>query len=223
MIRLTDSIPAVSLPRAEWVRLYSVFACYPKDALFWEQDKGRAYISCLDGDMTIYNISADIEELMQFIGVISPHSIFSDAKTLSELGLKDLQTVNVMAKKALTNGITASDEPGSRKVYDIFKTAGLSLPEYEYFAVDLCRRLNHGQAVCFLKENECAAFAVTAGEYALIQGIASLKKGGGSTALDAIMQKNHGRTVLACCNDNVIGFYKKKEFERLYEAACWVR
>lgn len=223
MIRLTDSIPSVSEPRAEWVRLYSVFACYPEDALFWVQDEGRAYICCLDGDMTVYNISADIEELKEFIAVISPNSIFSDAKTLSCLELDGIKAVNVMARRAQNGNAIQGDAVNSRRVYDIFRKAGLAVPEYEYFAVDFCRRLNRGQAVCFLKEDECAAYAVIAGEYALIQGIASLKKGSGSVALNAVMQKNHGRTVLACCEDDVMEFYKKKEFKRLYSAAYWVR
>lgn len=223
MIRLTNSIPKVSSARAEWVRLYSVYACYPDEALFWEQDDGKGYICCLDGDMTIYNASADISELSEFINVISPHSIFSDADTLQGLGLNDVKQVNVVAKTASDECAYKSDEINSRKVYDIFALAGLAVTEYEYFAVDFCRRLNRGQAVCFLRENICTAYAVLAGNYALIQGIASLEKGAGSVALDAVMQKSEGRTVLACCEDSVLGFYKKRGFRKLYEAACWVR
>ena len=223
MILLTDTIPAVSEPRAEWIRLYSVFLCYPEDALFWVQDDGRAYICYIDGDMTVLNLCADTEELAEFVSVISPNSIFSDEKTLLKLGLNNLKTVNVMAKSSELSGTPSGDVPNSRKIYDIFKLSGLTVGQYEFFAVDFCCRLNHGHATCFFKENECAAYAVTADNFALIQGIASLKKGCGRTALNAIMQKNYGRTVLACCEENVIEFYQKNDFKRLYNAAYWMR
>lgn len=223
MIKLTEHIPQVTQPRAEWIRLYSVYSCYPTDALFWVQDNGRAYICCLNGDMTVLNICADTDEIKEFINMIAPQSIFSDADTLAKLGLENIQKVNVISKKSTESEKFISDETNSRRVYELFKSGGLSVPDYEYFAVDFCRRLNHSYAECFLIENKCAAYTVTAGDYALLQGIASREKGGGTLALNGIMQKNTGRTLVACCDNNVLGFYKKKEFEKIYDAAYWVR
>lgn len=223
MIKLTDHIPEVKQPRAEWIRIYSVYLCYPKDALFWVQDDGLAYICCLNGDMTVLNISADTIELKEFINVIAPESIFSDADTLLDLGLDNIQKVNVVGKKADSHSTLESDEINSRDVYDLFISGGLGVPDYEYFAVDFCRRLNHSYAECFLIKNKCTAYAVTADDFALLQGIASREKGGGIIALNGIMQKISGKYLLACCDNSVIGFYKNKEFEKLYDAAYWMK
>ena len=223
MISLTNVIPHADKPRAEWVRLAAVFDCYPNDAYFWEQDGGRAYLCSLDGNMTIYNVSADISELAEFIDVIAPQSIFTDKQTLLALNKEPIESAFVMCKNACDMGEIPSDGYNSSKVFDIFLRSGLNVPEYDYFAVDFCRRINHGFAKCFFKTDECAAFSVHSGDFALIQGIASLKKGMGSIALKAILQRNYGRDVLACCESGVRGFYEKNGFRELYETAFWVK
>lgn len=222
MIRLIPQLPPLSFKKAECVRLLNIYECYRDEALFWEQDDARAYICMLGSDMTVLDINADTEELSEFIGVLSPESIFSSEDTLKNLGLCPLTVSSVMAKKSDERFDTHEQELKSSKIYAVFKAAELDVPQYEHFAVDLCRRVNHGHACFYLGENS-AAYSIHSGEYALIQGIASLKKGEGSLTLARILQKNYGRTVLACCCDEVRGFYEKNGFIELYKAAQWVK
>ena len=82
MISLVCDIPHIYLPRAELVKINCNYNLYKDVALFWVQNDGQAVISLLDGNMTIYNINAQTEELRQFINVISPLRCFQMHKRL---------------------------------------------------------------------------------------------------------------------------------------------
>ncbi len=222
MITLTTNIPCVGKPSAEWVKIRTTFECYPEDALFWVQDDNKAYICMLDGNMTVCNINADIEELKQFIAVLAPKSIFSDAQTIFALGKTNAQKVFVVSRKADIAGEVRSEIANSKEIYGLLNTEGLQLPEYEYFAVDFCRRVNHGFAKYFCLKDVCAAVILLTNGYALLNGIASHKKGYGTVCLNEALKLAFGRTVLACCRENVLEFYKKNGFGVLYQAAYWV-
>lgn len=220
MIRLTDSLPEASEPNAEYVRIKCLFDCYKddKDTLFWEQDGGRAYISLADGDMTMFCRDGDISEIREFISVISPRSIFGSFDVLKALGFSDIHSVEVMSRVADISGEALSDSLTSKEIYDILNVKEFSLPEYPYFAVDFCRRINHGLADCFAVKDKCAAVSLHTGNYALLNGIVSREKGFGTLALKAILQKNHGRELLVCCEEKLIGFYEKNGFQKRYKA-----
>ena len=123
-----------------------------------------------------------------------------------------------MSRKADALGETAGDELKSREIYDILNIKEFSLPEYPYFAVDFCRRINHGRADYFAVKDKCAAVSFHTGNYALLNGIVSREKGLGTVALNAILQKNYGRELLCCCEEDLIGFYEKNGFKKLYKA-----
>lgn len=220
MITLTDNLPEASEPKAEYVRLKCLFDCYKddKDTLFWSQNGGEAYLSLASGDMTVFCENGDINEIKEFISVISPQSIFGSLKVLERIGLKDIHSVEVMSRKADILGETAGDNLKSREMYDILNVKEFSLPEYPYFAVDFCRRLNRGLADYFAIKDKCAAISFHTGNYALLNGIVSREKGLGTAALRAILQKNYGRELIVCCEENLIGFYEKNGFKKLYKA-----
>ena len=223
MIRLTSELPEISKPNAEYLKIKCLFDCYKDDdrALFWSQDGGRAFISMADGNMTIRNKGGAVDELKEFISVLSPDSIFSDYGTLKTLSLENIKAVNVMYRKADISGETAGDSLSSREIYDILNVKEFTLPEYPYFAVDFCRRLNNGYAEYYAVRDKCAAVSFNSGNYALLNGIVSREKGMGSTVLKAILQKNYGRGFLACCTDELTEFYEKNGFKKLYKAGYW--
>lgn len=223
MIRLTDNIPEVSAARAEWVKVRCTFECYPDNALFWVQDDDKAYISMTDGNMVIYSNGADTEELREFVDVINPCCVFSDIETLTAINRIPSEPSLVMVRMADIDDTQISDTVSSRILYDMLDVEGLSLPEYEYFAVDICRRLNHNLAQYFVKRDICAAISLHTGNYCIMNGIASHKKGGGSTAMNGILGLNKGRTFIACCRPSVKGFYEKNGFRLHYEAGYWVK
>lgn len=225
MISLTDSVPRPTLPNAELIKLNCTLDCYgdTDTALFWRQDNDRAVIGMTDGNMVIYNKNADTDELSEFVSAIGPCCVFSDIDTLCRLSLTPKESVSVMHRAADIDGQTDGDCLNSREIYDLLDVNGLSLPEYPYFAVDYCRRLNRGAADYFAISGKCAAISFCTGEFAIMNGIASHKKGYGGIALKAILQKNHGRDFVVCCRQSVKGFYEKNGFCELYKAGYWVK
>lgn len=75
--------------------------------------------------------------------------------------------------------------------------------------------LTAGCAEYYGIKEKCAALSFNSGNYALINGIVSKEKGYGKKALTAIIQKNRGKYIIACCEDRLTGFYEKYGFEKL--------
>lgn len=223
MIRLVDRLPEGMSFDPELIKIHCNFELYSDIALFWVQDDNRCIISMLDGNMVIFNRNADTAELKEFISVISPSSIFTDSDTLKALSFEAGQAACVMVRKGDIASEVFGDELSSREIYELLSGGGLSLPEYEYFAVDYCRRINHGKANCFAVKGICAAVSVHAGDFALINGIASRIKGYGSAALKGIISKNYGRSITACCKEDIKGFYLKNGFEHRKNCVYWVK
>ena len=225
MISLVGKLPQNMSVSAESIKLSCLYDCYSGDdkVLFWTQDDGKAVISMTDGNMIIHNVGADLEELKEFCDMLSPACVFSDYDTLCAIGRKPKERINIMSRFCDIEGETEGDMVSSKEIYDLLDTDGLSLPEYPYFAVDYCRRLNRGSADYFALKDACAVITFNSGENAIMNGIASHKKGYGSVALKAIIQKNRGRELFVCCRDKVKGFYEKNGFEPLYYGGYWVK
>lgn len=225
MITLVKALPEAPLNTAEMIKIKCLFDCYNTDdtVLFWCQNGDRAVISMTDGNMIIHNNSADLEELREFVDMLSPACVFSDTKTLCGIGRKPKEPINIMWRQADIEGEPLSDEMDSRELYALLDVEGLSLPEYPYFAVDYCRRLNMGSAKYFALKDKCAVITFNTGDTAIINGLASREKGYGSVALKAILQKNYGKSFFVCCRDKVKGFYEKNGFIMLYTGGYWVK
>ncbi len=225
MISLLSNLPCLDRVTAESIKIKCLFDCYANDdrVMFWQQDDARAIISMTDGNMIIHNRDADIEELCEFVDIMSPACVFSDYETLCALNRKPQERINIMNRACDIEGETEGDFVSSREIYDLLDVDGLSLPEYPYFAVDYCRRLNHGGADFFALKDKCAVISFKSEDNAIINGIAAKQKGYGTVALRAIMQKNCGRALWVCCRDKVKGFYEKNGFELQYFAGYWVK
>lgn len=225
MITLVKQLPFLDELSAEAVKINCLYECYKDDSsvMFWVQDEGKAYISMTDGNMTIFSVSPDYEELREFVEVLNPACIFSDSNTLQKIGKPAAENINVMYRKADIKGDTEGDHLSSKELYSLLDVKGLSLPEYPYFAVDFCRRLNKDNAKYFALKDKCAVITFNCKDYAIINGLASHEKGFGSIALKAILQKNYGKHFLVCCRDSVMPFYQKNGFKKLYDAGYRVK
>ncbi len=225
MISITNEIPDLNTQNAEFIKIKCLFETYKNDnkVLFFEQDNGKAFVSVTDGNMIIYNISADIEELTSFVDVMSPVAIYSDYETLKGIGRIPRERINIMSRKADVKIDTESDTLKSDEIYSLLDVEGLSLPDYPSFAVDYCRRLNLGLADYFALRGKCACITFNCGDLAIINGLASKQKGFGHTALLGALTKNFGRTLFVCCRDKVLPFYEKYGFQLLYFGGYWVK
>ena len=225
MISLINTLPEFAGLSAEMVNINCLFDSYKNDSnvMFWAQDGDKCVIAMTDGNMIIHNNNADFEELSEFISVLSPVCVFSDSQTLEKLSLIPDENINVVYKKADLEGQAVSDTLSSDELYRLLDVDGLSLPDYPHFAVDFCRRLNHGFAKYFALKDKCAVITFNSGDKAIINGLASHEKGYGTVAIKGILQKNYGKDFLACCRDSVLPFYLKNGFKKLYNAGYWVK
>ncbi len=225
MICLVNEIPFLNKLSAEAVKINCLYECYKNDnsVMLWIQNEGNAYISMTDGNMIIYSVSPDYEEIKEFISVLNPACIFSDSVTLKKIGKNPPENINIMYRKADIKTDCLSDTLSSKELYELLDVKGLSLPQYPYFAVDYCRRLNMGKAEYFAIKNKCAAISFNCEGYAIINGLAAKEKGYGSIALKGIMSKNYKKEFLVCCRDSVKGFYEKNGFVKLYNSGYWVK
>ncbi len=224
MIKLVNEIPDLKPFSAEWVKIKCLYDSYKNDpkVMFWTQDE-TCFIALTDGNMIIYNNGGDTEELAEFTDVINPACVFSDYETLCAIGRKPKERINILHRKADIEGITKGDALSSKEIYALLDVDGLSLPEYPYFAVDYCHRFNNGFADYFALKDKCCAVTFNCGDMAIMNGIASHKKGMGSVALKGVLQKNYGRDFFVCCRDSVLEFYKKNGFSHRYHGGYWVK
>ncbi len=220
MISLVCEIPKLCLPYAEVVKINCNYNSYRDVAFFWTQDGDKAVISMLDGNMTIYNNCANIEELREFIGVISPQSVFSDADTLTALYGERFHRVCVVKSEHNFACDIKSETLNSSEIYALLTAHGLELPPYEYFAVDFCHRLNHGYLKYFALKQKCAAIGISDGQAVLVNGIASHQKGMGSVALGGLLSQ-YDCCALAVCEKEIMPFYLKNNFNYTYDAGYW--
>lgn len=225
MILLVNSLPIIDANSAELIKIKCLYDAYKNDdkVLFWVQNRNDAIISMTDGNMIIFNNNADTEELKEFVCVMNPACIHSDYETLCAIDRKPEERINIMSRKADIKGESESDILSSKEIYDLLDVDGLSLPEYPYFAVDYCRRLNMGSAKYFALKNKCAIITFNTGDNAIINGLASREKGYGTVALQSALIQNFGKTLFVCCRDKVKGFYEKNGFKLNYFGGYWVR
>ncbi len=220
MISLVKEIPKFNLPLAEVVKINCTYESYKDIALFWVQDKTRAVISMLDSNMVIYNANADMDELREFIAIISPLSVFSDANTLTALFGDSFHRVCVMKSEHRFECDIKSDALNSSEIYKLLDTYGLELPPYEHFAVDFCHRLNHGRLKYYAQKNKCAAVGICDGQAVVVNGIASHKKGMGTQALAGLLSQ-YDLPCIAVCEENIKPFYLENNFSHVYDAGYW--
>lgn len=220
MITLVNKIPKLSLPLAEVIKINCTYISYNDIALFWIQDDNRAVISMLDGNMVIYNNNANIDELREFIGVVSPLSVFSDADTLTRIFGQNFHKVCVVKSQQTYEKTVQSENLNSYDIYKLLDVKGLELPPFEHFAVDFCHRLNNGHLKYFAKKEKYAAIGISDGQAMLVNGIASHQKGCGSIALEGLMSQYNVST-LAVCEKEIVPFYLKNKFSHIYDAGYW--
>ena len=221
MINKIKELPKNNLPLAETIKMNNMAAAYPQDIHLFACTDTNAYISLLGGDMIISG-KINAQEVKEFISFLRPSSVFSNEENLTALfGENAFEKVNVVMRKNCFLGKSNmfSYDFSSKEAYELLKTGGFSLPQYEYFATDYCLRKNRGLIRVFGKKDTCIAITVEDERYRLLSGIVSKQKGqGGSLLLAAISGE---KSVLAVCRDELLSFYKKYGFEPLYKAGYW--
>ncbi len=164
MIRLIDESNAEILSdlcsAADFTacRIYSLFRSWygiDKDMLFWLQYDGSgkavAALAKSGGELTVfYTDKADMDELMEFAGVVGCSSIVSrDAPD----GRKNSSAVVMKynGNAGFKSVLPEYDEIPFTDIYRLMKSCrcdDLFVPEYEVFLPELSHCLRHGTALC---------------------------------------------------------------------------
>ncbi len=220
MINRIYSVPDWESPSAEIIKIQNLFDTYPDISQLFLQNETGALIFLLDGDVIISG-KIESEETKKFLSFLKPRSVFSRSDNLEKL-FGDFEEVNVLINERPAASIinTAfSDELSSRQIYDILSVDEFNLPDYEHFATDYCRRLNHGKIKVFAKKDKCAAITLETEKYRMLTGIASRQKGFGGALLSAAI--NGDKPIITVCKDDILPFYFKFGFKPLYKAGYW--
>ena len=117
MISLVNELPKLDALSAEWVKIKCLYNSYKDDekVLFWTQDRDKCVVAMLDGNMIIYNICGDLEELAEFVDVLNPACVFSDYETLCAIGKKPKERINIVYRKADIEGECQCDALSSKE------------------------------------------------------------------------------------------------------------
>lgn len=219
MINRIYSVPEWDKPSAELIKIQNLFDTYPDISQLFLQNETGALIFLLDGDVIISG-KPEVSETKKFLSFLRPKSIFSSSDNLKRLDY-EFEEVNVLIneKPVTSKSNLFSDKLSSREIYDILSVDEFDLPDYEYFATDYCRRLNHGKIKVFGKRDKCAAITLETKNYRMLGGIASRQKGLGGALLSAAINSN--KPIVCVARDEVLPFYFKFGFEPLYKAGYW--
>lgn len=221
MINNTDSLPRFHTPSAEAIKAQNLFGAYKEQMRLFSQDTTGAAITFLDGNAIILG-TVEPREAKSFLRFIRAKSVFSAADNLTALyGENGYEKLNVLILRHPPQMAPGSfgDDLSSREIYEILNVPEFTLPPYEYFATDYCRRKNHGLIKVFAKRDICAAITIESENYRLIEGIVSRQKGRGGALLQAAVCGR--KPVLTVCRNGLIPFYTKFGFEPLYTAGLW--
>lgn len=221
MIKLVSAaeLLAIDWPNeAAAVRLCSAAAAYGNDnsvLLCWLQYSGEqvtAAVCSLQGDvMAQTGEGADLDELRQFLSVIAPRSLYSSVRLYEEQAEHPVYARNIV-------GGGRFELPDFKAAYKVLER-NFTLPEFEYWYVDMSHRCRHGHSVC-VADADGAAGAHYYGGTAILCGIAAAEQGtgGGRRLLERLrdaMPSQVIRIMAAVRPAGPHGFYLRCGFERV--------
>ena len=212
MIKSLTALPDVFGTNPESVKFLGNYDVYKNSAKFYTDLKGSFALCILDLNAVICGKPENFEELNAFLKMSDVKSVFLNSDNLKELEFKNAKIVSVYEKSAVLSANFESGEFKSDEVYNMLLKGGFSLPGFEYFAVDFCRRVNFKNAFVFGKKNEFLSLGLKHENVCLVNGVVSFKKGGGRKALMGLEAVSGCEKILACCTEENEGFYEKCGF-----------
>lgn len=223
MIKSLKVLPDVFGENPESVKFLGNYDVYRNSAKFYTDLKGSFALCILDLNAVICGEPENYEELNEFLKMSGVKSVFSGSYILKGLEFKNAKIVSVYKKSADLSASLESDGFKSDEVYEMLLKGGFPLPEFEYFAVDYCRRKNNKNAFVFGKRNEFLSLGLKHKNVCLINGVVSFKKGGGRKALKGLEAVSGCEKILACCTEENEGFYEKCGFKKIGNAVyCYL-
>jgi GNAT superfamily N-acetyltransferase len=168
--------------------------------------------------MTLYCKDGNLEEIWDFIKVISPKRVFTEKENIARSC--DLKVKQVFLKKLPIKEAVFTPNVSLKELYDKLlsgQDGDVALPSFENFCGDISHRLRHEGAVAILRDCGAALCFLFEGG-GIISGISVdptyRNKGFGSQLLNEVCEVTGG-DIFACTNENNKEFYIKNGFEML--------
>lgn len=221
MIKHVDSLPVFNADKISAAKILSQYKAFGKTNIspdFWIQEKDgeiTAVISLYGSEITLYCKRGNLDEIWDFIRVISPKTVFTERENL--ISPCDTAIKHVFLKRLPpTENFVTTDIP-LKVIFDkllLGRDGDVTLPCFEEFCGDISHRLRHGGAVAVVKDYGAALSFLYEGG-GIISGISVDKsyrsKGFGSKLLIEICELSGGN-VFACTDEKNKEFYIKNGF-----------
>ncbi|MBR6572676.1 MAG: GNAT family N-acetyltransferase [Clostridia bacterium] len=228
MIKYADKLPELcdnKISLAKILSLYKAFGNTKISPDFWIQENESvitAVLSLYGNEMTFYCNNGDLEEIWNFIRVISPKRVFTEKENLIDHCNATIKQV-FLKNLPLKETVSATSVP-LKKLYEkllLGQDGDVSLPCFENFCGDISHRLRHNGAVSITKDFGAALSFIYDGG-GIISGISVDKShrnnGFGSKLLKEICEKTGGN-IFACTDEKNKEFYIKNGFSYIGDIA----
>lgn len=227
MIKYVDKLPEICDDKISLAKILSQYKAFGNTKIspdFWIQENESvitAVLSLYGSEMTFYCKNGDLEEIWNFIKVISPKSVFTEKENLIDHCNATIKQV-FLKKLPLAEEVSAT-ETSLKELYDkllLGQDGDVSLPCFENFCGDISHRLRHGGAAAIVKDYGAVLSFIYDGG-GIISGISVDKSyrnnGFGSKLLGEICEATGGK-VFACTDKQNKDFYIKNGFSHIGDA-----
>ena len=180
-------------------RLLSAIQAYGWDRPFlrvWSDDS--AVYALQDSSLTVCGRPADGQEAAAFARMVGASTVTGRTEDLAGWTPFSRQGGAILYHPEGSSSGNASDEkPPVSHLYHILQAAGLSVPDFEAFYLDLNHRLRHGAADAVLwEEKACAILGALTREEAVLTAVAVVpgarREGLGSRCVTELLARHPG-------------------------------
>lgn len=191
-----------------------------------ENDKPRAVISRMDGNMTVFCEKSN-EELTEFIQAVGYSTILADSQVFPQYWNGEI-LMSFVGKAETKISDSIDFNPSIREIYPILESCrgeGFEVPDFDSFYPDMSHRVRHNLSrVLALRLNgKAVACCLTSAETdssAIISGVACLPefrhRGYASTLVAEMIKALGNREIFVFCRKELISFYSKLGFKLIY-------
>lgn len=190
----------------------------------FEDDKPKAVISRMDGNMTIFCEKAN-EELKEFIEAVGYNIVLADKELFPQYWNGEI-LMKLVGKSEMkfSDDIEIDFNPTIREIYSILtecRGKGFEVPDFDSFYPDMSHRVRHklSRVLAVRLDEKAVACCMTSAETdscAIISGVACLLeyrgKGYASKLVAEIVKALGNREIFVFCREELVGFYNKLGF-----------
>lgn len=187
-----------------------------------EDNKPRAVISRMDGNITIFCESAN-DELLEFIEAVGYNTVLADKKLFPQYWSGEV-LMKLVGKSKTEASDNIEFNPTIREIYSVLERCrgeGFEVPDFDSFYPDMSHRVRHNlsRVLAYRLDGQAIACCMTSAETdncAIISGAACLPeyrgRGYASELVAKIVEALGNKDVFVFCREELVGFYNRLGF-----------